>query len=379
MSSVTKILLKPFGLLYAAVTRGREKLYKKGFFKSRNLGAKTVSVGNITVGGTGKTPMVAYVARVLFESGEKVCVLTRGYGRENPRQRVVVSDGEKILAKVSESGDEPFELAKKLLGISAVVADARRAEAAVFARENFGSTAFVLDDAFQHFQVERNLDIVLIDATNPFGGGEVLPAGILREPLTNLKRADVVVITRANLVKAEKIAELKSQIAALCPQGKVFTAENRISKLLNLKDFHAKAQSSEGENVKPADVSPENSAKDQKSFPDSRLQTQDFRLQTQKSLAFCALGNPENFFEQLRRENFALAATRKFRDHYRYAQKDVFDLQREAKDAGAEFLLTTAKDAVKLFALKFDLPCFVVESEMVLEDEEGFRKLILKS
>jgi tetraacyldisaccharide 4'-kinase len=338
--------------LYETIVGARNSLYETGVFKSHWLGAKTISVGNITVGGTGKTPFVAFVAEVLAETGEKVCILTRGYGRENPRKQVLVSDGEKIIADVRAAGDEPFELAGKLLGKAIVVADANRATAGNWAREKFAVTAFVLDDAFQHRRVKRDLDIVCIDATNPFGNGETLPTGILREPLKNLKRADAIVITRANLV--EGVSDLQTRIAKynrLCP---IFVSENRISRLVNLKDFAA-------------------------NFSDLRGTSSHEQLTTGSYLAFCALGNPNNFFKQLRGENFNLVHAETFPDHHFYAPKDVAKLVAKAKQANAEALLTTAKDAVKLKDLNVDLPCFVAESEMIFRRENDFRQWLLES
>jgi tetraacyldisaccharide 4'-kinase len=343
-----EILLSPFGLLYGAVVRARTALYEKDIFKSHSLGAVTVSIGNITVGGTGKTPLVAYVARILAGTGERVGILTRGYKRENPRERVLVSDGEKIFTDVKKAGDEPFELAGKLLGFAAVIADANRVEAGKWARRNLGITAFVLDDAFQHLRVKRDLDIVCIDATNPFGSGKVLPKGILREPLSNLERADAVVITRANLIAENQIENLKLRIAKINPRAKIFVSENRISDLINLSEYNAERK--------------------------SQISNFEFQKTNNRFFAFCALGNPENFFEQLRRENFDLISTKAFRDHHNYDQQDIERLENNAN--GADAFLTTAKDAVKLKDLRFNLPCYVVESEMSFEDEEGFRRMI---
>lgn len=329
--------------LYGKIQNLRNSFYEKGIFASHSLGAKTVSIGNITVGGTGKTPLVAFVAEVLAEKGEKVCILSRGYGRKNPKSRVLVSDGKKVLVEAEFAGDEPFELANKLLGKAVVISDANRVSAAKFALEKFGVTAFILDDAFQHQKAKRDLNIVCIDATNPFGNGKTLPTGILREPLENLKRADAIVITRANL--SDEIGKLKAEIKKYtnCP---IFISNNKISNLTELENFPAKTKS-------------------QILNPKSRI-----------LFAFCALGNPDNFFEQLKSEGFKLVSTRKFSDHYFYAQKDVAEIENSAKKTGAEILLTTAKDAVKLKNLRFELPCFVVENEMVFEDEKGFRQLL---
>ncbi len=334
-------------MLYGAIIKARNALYDKGAFKSFSLGVPTVSIGNITVGGTGKTPLVAFVAEILAEQGNKVCILTRGYGRENPKQRVLVSDGEKVLAEAKKAGDEPFELAQKLLGKAVVIADANRVSAGIWAREIFGITAFVLDDAFQHRKVKRDLDIVLLDATNPFGNGKILPSGILREPLEHLNRAGAIVITRANLVL--EVSKIKSQISKLKPNCPIFVSENKVANLVKLKEFHARSQ-----------------------------RTKDKRKRTkEKAFAFCALGNPNNFFEQLRRECFDLISTETFPDHHFYTPKDVTKIERKAKESGANVLLTTAKDAVKLKDLDFNLPCFVVESELIFDDEIGFCNLII--
>lgn len=338
-------LLSPFSWLYGAVTNTRRSLFEKGVFASFDLGVKTISVGNITVGGTGKTPLVAFIAQVLSEKGEKVCILTRGYGRDNPKQRVLVSDGEKILADAKDSGDEPFELANKLLGKAIIIADARRAEAGKWAREEFGVTTFILDDGFQHLRIKRSLDIVLLDATNPFGNGKLLPVGILREPIESLKRVDAIIITRANLVA--NISEITEKILRINSNCQIFVSKNQFGRLINLKEFLLPAQTNTISNIKNLN-----------------------------SLAFCGLGNPDNFFIQLRQEKFNLAHCRTFPDHHIYRQNEIQKLERDAIKKGAEVLLTTAKDAVKLTHLKFNLPCFVVENGFTFDDESAFINLI---
>jgi tetraacyldisaccharide 4'-kinase len=298
--------------LYGKIIDFRNALYEKGVFKSFSLGAKTVSVGNITVGGTGKTPLVALIAEILAARGEKVCILTRGYGRTNPKKRILVSDGEKIFTNAKTGGDEPFELARKLLGKAIVVADADRVSAAQWAREKFGATAFVLDDAFQHRRARRDLDVVIVDATNPFGNGEMLPSGILREPLENLKRADSIVISRANLIEdAEKLKAKIRKYNDACP---IFISENVILNLTELKDFSANTQENESEPQINADARRLKSDK-------QTIEAVSRNFETKKALAFCALGNPENFFVQLRRQKFDLIETlisAKVRRHRRH-------------------------------------------------------------
>ena len=222
-----------------------------------------------------------------------------------------------------------------------------RISAAKWAVQEFGVTAFVLDDGFQHRKAKRDLDIVCVDATNPCGNGKMLPAGILREPMKNLKRAGAVVITRANLV--ENIEDLKSRISKLNPDSPIILSENRTSGLLALQDFHAEPRSTQIEKEK------------------------------ERSLAFCALGNPGNFFEQLRQEGFDLVETKAFPDHHFYTQEDINFLEKQAIECKVEVFMTTAKDAVKLKDLKFQFPCYVVMSEPAIDDEKGFRDLIIAS
>lgn len=342
-------MLSPFSRLYGAITNLRISLYQKGWLRSSSLGVPAISIGNITVGGTGKTPLVAFVSKVLAENGEKVCILTRGYGRENSKKRILISDGKKILADdAKKAGDEPLELAKKLLDFNViVVADADRVSAAKWARENFEITAFVLDDAFQHHKVKRDLDIVTIDATKPFGNGKLLPSGILREPLKNLKRADAIVLTRANL--SNQIENLQSKIKMYNSSCLIFTSQNKMENLIELDKFDETQNSS--------------TTNQQQLTPDN-------------CLAFCGLGNPENFFEQLRLENFNLVETETFPDHHFYNQKDIRKLEQKASEANATVLLTTVKDAVKLKGFEFKLPCFVVENKLVFEDEKKLREFL---
>lgn len=338
-------MLPLFAYIYGKIAALRNTLYDKGVFEVFDTGVRVISVGNITTGGTGKTPLVAYIAGILTDRGETVCILTRGYGRKEARKRVLVTDGREILADAEHAGDEPFELANKLLGKAIIIADADRVSAADWARRKFGITTFLLDDAFQHRKLKRDLDIVCIDATDAFVDAKMLPAGRLREPLDGLRRADAVVITRSNLVG--DILNLKLEISNLVSGGSVFMAENRLSGMIKLEEFYAKPQRSQSE-----------------------------ERDNRKALAFCAIGNPESFFEQLRRENVDVVGTRAFRDHHIYSQNDLMEIEQKARESGAEILLTTAKDAVKLSALKFKLPVIVVEIDVTVKESDEFRNLI---
>ena len=177
-------MLPPLSVVYGAVTVLRTAAYEKGLFKTTRLPVPVISIGNITVGGTGKTPLVEWVSRTIASEGRKVCILTRGYGRRNARNRILVSDGTDVLADVEQSGDEPLWLAQTLKGVAAVICDADRAAAGRWAIRNLGVDVFVLDDGFQHLQLERDLNILAIDATDPWGGGRMLPHGWLRRAAT---------------------------------------------------------------------------------------------------------------------------------------------------------------------------------------------------
>src|SRR5690349_15513689 len=205
------LVLPPLGALYGAITRSRTALYARGTFRTFKLERPVISIGNITTGGTGKTPLVEWIARVLARSGKKVCILTRGYGRENPKQRVLVSDGTTVFADPSRAGDEAFQLATDLLGVAAVVSDADRFAAGQGAIQHLSTDCFVLDDGFQHLQLARDLNVVTVDATDPWGGHRMLPNGRLREPLRSLQRADCVVLTRCEQV--EDLKPILTEIA----------------------------------------------------------------------------------------------------------------------------------------------------------------------
>ncbi len=336
-------LLTPIGKFYGLGMDVRNRLYDRAVLPSHSLGARTISIGNLTAGGTGKTPLVELTARMLAESGEKVCILSRGYGRTDPRRRVIVSDGERVLADASTGGDEPVELARKLLGQAIVIADADRVGAAAWAQEHFGITAFVLDDAFQHRRAKRDLDIVCIDATDPWGNGQVLPAGTLREPLINIRRAGLVAVTRADLVgSADAVVKRLRKCGMDAP---VVFASAKMRGLAKFDDGIA------------SDLD-------------------DSRLCAANALAFAGIGNPSSFRKLLEKENLNIKGFEIFRDHHRYTEADISSLEQKARALSASCLLTTAKDAVKLGGSKFELPVFVVEIEVEISDPALFRSLV---
>jgi tetraacyldisaccharide 4'-kinase len=333
------LVLPPLSLLYGAVTRTRLSLYRRGTFQTTKLDRPVISIGNITTGGTGKTPLVEYVAKLIASQGKKVCILTRGYGRKDPHLQVIVSDGYGVLASPSEAGDEPYLLATKLTGQAAVISSADRIAAGQEAIKDFGTEVFVLDDGFQHLRIARDLNIVCIDATNPWGGGRLLPYGRLRESLDGLTRADCFVLTRCDHV--ESVDTLREEILELTGGRPIFESRMRPVRVASLKN------------------GPETIA-----VPG-------------RVGAFCAVGNPASFFESLRRLGYELGLERAFADHHVYTQSDVESLNQLAKQTGANALVTTAKDAVKLKGMAFSLPCYVLEVEIAIDDADGFQKVVL--
>lgn len=350
MSALTPIVLAPLGALYGAVTRARLKLYRRGLLHVSTLAAPVISVGNITTGGTGKTPLVEFVVRALALKGRKVCVLTRGYGRARAGRRVVVSDGHSVLASEHDAGDEPRLLAENLQGIAAVISDADRRSAGEWAIENLGSEVFVLDDGFQHLRLARNLNIVAIDATQPWGQGHLLPRGHLREPASGLSRADCVVITRADQLHSSDA--LRQEIGRLIPGKPVFTSRMIRRGFRQLK---------------------KSVSTDHGSLVDQVIKI------ASPVAAFCGIGNPPSFVTQLKSAGYEPVSTTLFPDHHRYTRNDINKIEKKAKDAGAGSLITTAKDAVKLHGFPFELPCYVLEIEISIADESPFLELVYSS
>lgn len=341
MKLLGPVLLPPLSGVYGAVTRARLALYRHGTFRTIRLSRPVISVGNITTGGTGKTPLVEWICRTLAAENLKICILTRGYGRENAGRRVLVSDGKTVFASAREAGDEPFMLASALIGVAAVISDADRVAAGEGAIKHLGTDCFVLDDGFQHLRLARDLNIVTIDATNPFGGGSLLPYGRLREPLSGLTRADCVVLTRTD--QDEEVEALRLEIARLTHGRPIFLSQ-----------------------MKPVGV--------------ARIETNELTSRAPLTLmAFCAIGNPRSFFCQLRKDGYELTAEKSFSDHHRYSQEDVDALCLRAKALGAEALITTAKDAVKISSLRFSLPCYVLRTEISIREEEKFKGLLIEA
>jgi len=340
MSSLSNVMLPPLSALYRAVTQTRLAAYNRGLLPITKLAAPVISIGNLTTGGTGKTPLVEWVCRVLARKQRRVCILTRGYGRLNPASRVLVSDGSTVLTNAVEAGDEPFLLAQNLKGLAAVISDPNRIAAGEWALNNLGIEVFVLDDGFQHLALARDLNILTIDATNPWGGGKLLPAGRLREPRSGLSRADCVVVTRAD--QSDELVSLEAEIQRLIGSRRVVTSEMIVKGISRMNS--------------------------------ERLE--ELVSLPQPAAAFCAVGNPESFFELLRRGGIDPIFARTFPDHHQYTQAEVDSLIRESRKGGAQSVITTAKDAVKLQQSEFELPCYVLNIEISINEENRVIQMV---
>ncbi len=330
-------LLTPTAWFYAQFMRIRAALYARGTLRSRRLPARVISVGNLTVGGTGKTPLVLWLAQRLQGAGLRVAILSRGYGRR-VREARIFGNG---IPRVEEAGDEPVLLARRLRGVPlGIAADRFTVGLQLAARHQ--PDVFLLDDGFQHLRLARDLDIVLLDASDPFAGGYVLPAGALREPVEALVRAQVVVLTRARQVAEDSAIEA---VRLYNPRVPVFRARTRLVAVLD--------------------------ATSHKPVPRETLAGVPV-------LAFCGIGNPAAFWQDVRDWGFRLAGTQAFPDHHRYSADDFRGIVRQADRAGAEALLTTEKDAVNFTVFPPSIPpCYYCRMELEFEDEEGFWSTVL--
>ena len=334
MPSLLIVLLTPLSYIYAALIKARGWLYDCRILKQKHLPCRVISVGNIVAGGTGKTPVVIWIAKYLQNEGFQVGVLLRGYGREDRDSILIVSDGKQILMPVTESGDEAGMLAHKLPGVPVVVGRDRYT-AGLEMVQLWGHTegVLILDDGFQRRQLARDLDILTIDSTQPFGTERLLPAGTLREPKTALRRTDVLLLTRTDLA-AEPI-----NFERLVQRKQVFQTYHQPTRLYQL---------STGEECE-LDL-----------------------LKGQHILAVCGIGNPEAFVGTLHHFEPKAVELLAFPDHHPYSLADLNDISTRARNIGVNIVVTTEKDSQKLeaFAItpEFSLPesmqFFVLEIEL---------------
>lgn len=319
---------------YRGLLGAREWLYARGVLKSRSVGCPVVSIGNLTVGGTGKTPAVEVAVQTLIGLGLRPAVVSRGYGRRTSGIHVV-ADAASIRLDAEEAGDEPFLLARRLPGVPVVVGGNRYATARL-AIERFGVTAIVLDDAFQHRTLTKDLEVVMARASNPWGNGRLLPAGPLREPLAALARADVVVaMGAARRVDAAAVVETVERVAPGVP---VLTAVS------------VPAECWEASRMRPVSLA---------------------ELAGKRVLAFAGIAAPAAFAGTLEASRVSIGEFVPFPDHHWYSAEEVARLDGRAGEAGADGLITTEKDWVRLRKLPLPRrPLWVLAIRFVLTSGE---------
>ena len=312
--------LKFASFLFAAVVSIRYFLYRTGILRRYPLGIQVISIGNVTAGGTGKTPVTEIFARTLAAAGRKVAILSRGYRRKEAplwsrlftqvvEPPLVVSDGRHVLLDSETGGDEPYMLASNLPGV-AVVVDRNRVKAGRYAIKRLGCDTLILDDGFQYQKLKHSLEVVLVDATNPFGNGNMLPRGILREPARNLSRADIIFLTKCR----GDVSAVRNEIRKYNETAEIVEC-NHSPKVL--KDVWSREE-----------------------FPLSWLQGKTV-------CTLSGVASPRGFEDSLRRLGAKVVWCERYADHHRYAPSEILYALNRTADMGADALVTTEKDAVR--------------------------------
>ena len=352
---------KVFGGLsyvFAGVVTLRHFLYAKGFFRHHTLGCQVISIGNLTVGGTGKTPVVEVFARALQREGRKVAILSRGYkkvehgfwkktldgitGRARRRPPRVVSNGRELLLDSSMSGDEPYMLASNLRDV-VILVDKNRVKSGRYAIDKTRCDTLILDDGFQYLALKHRVEIVLVDCTNPFSNGYMLPRGLLREPAMNIRRADFIFITKSD--GGAKSAELKERLRRMNPRAE-------ISECLHKPQYLCNVYAAERREL-------------------------DF-LRGQRVAVVSGIASPDGFEGELRQLGAEIVYCRRFADHHRYTQQEVIDLINAAWRDDAAMIVTTEKDAVRFPKIeRLDVPVYFLRVEVqLLSGMEDFNACI---
>jgi tetraacyldisaccharide 4'-kinase len=320
-------LLWPLSVPYAAGAHIRAGVYEMGIIRRRRLDGTTISVGNLTVGGTGKTPMVLWIAQRLLADGKRVGILTRGY------------KGDLGSGSERATSDEVRLLHARLGNRVPIAVGADRYKGGQRLVKQ-GIEWFVLDDGFQHLQLARAVDIVLIDAMNPFGGGKVLPAGRLREPRSALGRADIVVITRSDHAPAVEAIVRRYSAAP------IFYAQPQLEALRVWRGEY------------PGEI--------------------DADARSKKLFAFCGIGNPSAFVSNLQEWGFQIVGQKFFRDHHRHTAQNAIEVQQAARGAGAEGVICTEKDIFNLGRVEFrELDVRYCSISMRVRNDDAFWATIM--
>ena len=336
-------LLWPLSLPYGAAAHLRARAYRKGILKQQHLEGTVISVGNLTTGGTGKTPMVIAIAEHLLAEGKNVGILTRGYRGEKiaPTSEKISAAAATTTNALTTTSDEVRMLQSRLGTRVLFGVGANRYEQGRELAKR-GVNWFILDDGFQHLQLARDVDIVLIDATNPFSGGRLLPAGHLREPRSALARADIIVITRSTRAPAIESAIRRDSAAP------IFYARPKLDAIHSFTDGQLGG-------AVPFDALP-------------------------ILFAFCGIGNPTVFLDDLRTWGLNIVGHKFFPDHHRYTGHDDQEILQQASAAGASGLICTEKDLYNLHAIYYGkLPTFYCSISMQIDNADDFWRKVLST
>lgn len=298
--------------LYGLGLQARLQAYHQSFIKERRLSGLVVSIGNITAGGTGKTPMTMLIARQLLHKGYKPAILSRGYKGQLTHEPVTVDTS--FWGDWKKYGDEPFLMAAKLSDIPVIVAKNRYA-AGLYALQRFGRRVFLLDDGYQHIRLYRDINILLINARNPFGNGYLLPRGPLREPLSQIKRAHLVIITKVLDPARDSVQKIKDIVRRYNPLAPIFHSSIFAHNLISIDNPNG--------------------------FPVAAIKEK-------KILAFSGVADPDSFKQLLLQAGGEIGDHLIYPDHYEYRERDFKRLGQDADNLGVKIIITTEKDFVKL-------------------------------
>lgn len=354
-----RVLLFLLSRIYRRLVQFRIWLYEKRIFRPCSLGCLVVSIGNLSCGGTGKTPVVEIFARTLTQKGRKVAILSRGYRSKDrtPLEKIVayfrskkqevpprvVSNGKHLLLNSLSAGDEPYMLASNLRDV-VVLVDKDRVKSGKYAISDFEVDTLILDDGFQYFDLKPRLNIVLVDATLPFDNHHVLPRGLLREPVKNIRRANYVFLTKSN--GSTKFKHLRSFIRKHNKKAEIIECRH---KPLYLEDVFD--------------------------------QEEQLGLDVLKGLSIAALSgiaNPHSFEDFLRNFGAQIVHSRQFADHHRFEQQEIIDFMNDAVANGAKAVITTEKDAVRIPRLnRCEIPLYFMRVEIdIISGQESFDQCI---
>ena len=321
-------------------------LYKKGILKQKTLPCFIISIGNIVVGGAGKTPMAIYVATILKEMGKQVVVVSRGYKGKYKNDSVIVSNGDKVFLEAEDSGDEPYMMAKRRS--FPVVVGKDRFKAGMKAINAFNPDVIVLDDGFQHLKLKKDFDFLLLDYPNPLGNNRFLPAGRLRETLqTSAQRADAIIFTRSP-DKDENNESIQSVLRFYpdCPWFKTFHRPFIFKHIIHVRGLE--------EEIK--DIS---------------------SLKGKSAILFSAIAKPVSFYNSMKESGINILDHLEFKDHYRYKKADILMINKAAQKVGAHVILTTEKDWAKLDQdIKWVLDLIVIGIQIEFEHPQRFEALL---